>query len=194
MEVLERFLSNISAIASVASKGPECFWLCACGWLLGPGPPLLLGVISCGSEKSTIRKHPVSAMQKESGERWGLGVRSRPADTVIPVVQNSTVFYNSNPGRCFLFLSTFLPWGWQGLSAPLGLTPAGACGLQELVSRWPCPVPWGCKVLVDGLEISWNSRSSWNDKRSSWKSGLPLPSFLKKPTFYFLLHSLHSSF
>lgn len=68
MEVLERFLSNTSTVASVASKGNRSRCVCA-GGCWGLAHPCCLGQFSCGNKKRTVRKRPVSVMQKKGEER-----------------------------------------------------------------------------------------------------------------------------
>lgn len=139
----------------ICSKQWELFLLCACRWVLGSGPPLLLGQFSCGNKKSTVRKCPVSVMQKEGEERQGLGVKSLPVDIMIPVVQNFTpAFLRAIWGDVF-FLSTFLTLN------PLRLMLADACGPHELLSRCLCPP---CHEFAEGslcvgkfLLMAWKS-------------------------------------
>ena len=95
---------------SIRSKQRESFSLCMWRWLLGSGPPLLLGQFSCGRKKSTVRKHPVS--DAEGG--WGqLGLESKilAVAVVLPVRQDFTPpFLTAVWGDIFSFSPPFSPW------------------------------------------------------------------------------------
>lgn len=179
--------------SSICSKQRELVLLCVCRWLLGSGPPYSWGSFPVEIKKIHWEKNILYLWCRGRARRVGLGSKILASDIMVPVVQNFTLVFNSNLGWYFLPLHYSYPESTGGDDSRC-LWPTWTHEQMTLPSiSWFCRGLLMCwEVFVDGQEISRNSRNNWNSKWSSWKSGLP--AFLKKPTFYFFLHSLHSSF
>lgn len=179
--------------SSICSTQRKLFLLLCVHVALGVWSTLLLRQLSCRNNKIHWEKDILYLWCRRI---VGLGSKILACghhDVNCP--EFHSVVFNGNLGWCFLPLHYSYPES-TGADGSRCLWPTQTHLQVTLPSMsWVCrglPMYW--EVFVDGQEISWNSKNSWNSKWSSWKSGLPLPAFLKKPTFYFLLHSLHSSF